>query len=184
MSTDRGVDEEDVVQIHNGILLGLKKEQNNAICSNMDGPRDYYNKWSQKDKDKYYEITNKWNLKKKKVQTDYKISKPNLRLPKGRGWTGRLGLAQTHSYILNGMVIGEIYPTLCDSLYEDRIRKRMDIYAYGWFTLLYTWYQPNIVSQLCFDENSFNGSIKRPLSHIIKLFTPYSSFPTSVTIML
>lgn len=69
--------------------------------------------------------------KKKKVQTDYKISKPNLRLPKGRGWTGRLGLAQTHSYILNGMVIGEIYPTLCDSLYEDRIRKRMDIYAYG-----------------------------------------------------
>ena len=29
-----------VVHIHNGILLSHEKEQNNAICSNMDGPRD------------------------------------------------------------------------------------------------------------------------------------------------
>ena len=26
--------------IHNGILLSHKKEENNAICSNMDGTRD------------------------------------------------------------------------------------------------------------------------------------------------
>ena len=26
--------------IHNGVLLSHKKEQNNAICSNMDGTRD------------------------------------------------------------------------------------------------------------------------------------------------
>ena len=26
----------------------------NAICSNMDGPRDYYTKWSQSDKDKHH----------------------------------------------------------------------------------------------------------------------------------
>ena len=26
--------------VYNGILLNHKKEQNNAICSNMDGPRD------------------------------------------------------------------------------------------------------------------------------------------------
>ena len=26
--------------IYNGILLSHKKEQNNAICSNVDGPRD------------------------------------------------------------------------------------------------------------------------------------------------
>ena len=32
---------EDVVDIHNGILLSRKKEWNNAICSNIDGPRDY-----------------------------------------------------------------------------------------------------------------------------------------------
>ena len=40
MSTDRGMDKEDVVQIYNGILLSHKKERNNAICSDMDGPRD------------------------------------------------------------------------------------------------------------------------------------------------
>ena len=32
--------EKDVVYIHNGILLSHKKEQNNAICNNMDGTRD------------------------------------------------------------------------------------------------------------------------------------------------
>ena len=30
--------------IYNGILLSHKKEQNHAICSNMDGPRDYHTK--------------------------------------------------------------------------------------------------------------------------------------------
>ena len=30
--------------IYNGILLGHINEQNNAICSNMDGPRDYHTK--------------------------------------------------------------------------------------------------------------------------------------------
>ena len=44
MYIDRGVDKEDVVHIYNGILLIHKKEQNNAIFSNMDGPRDYYTK--------------------------------------------------------------------------------------------------------------------------------------------
>ena len=41
MSTDRGIGKEDVVHVYNGILLSHEKEQNNAICSNMDGPRDY-----------------------------------------------------------------------------------------------------------------------------------------------
>ena len=44
MSTNRGMDKEDVVHIYNGILLSHKKHQNNAICSNMDGPRDYHTK--------------------------------------------------------------------------------------------------------------------------------------------
>ena len=29
------------------------KSLNNAICSNMDGSRDYCTKWSKSDKDKY-----------------------------------------------------------------------------------------------------------------------------------
>ena len=36
------VDKEDMVHIYNGILLSHKKEQNNAICGNMDGPKDYH----------------------------------------------------------------------------------------------------------------------------------------------
>ena len=39
--------------IHRGILPSHKKEWNNAICSNVDGPRDYQTKWSKSDKDKY-----------------------------------------------------------------------------------------------------------------------------------
>jgi len=43
-----------VVNIYNGILLSDKKERNNAICSNMDRPRDYHSKLSKSDKDKYH----------------------------------------------------------------------------------------------------------------------------------
>ena len=44
MSIDRGMAKEDVVHIENGVLLSHKKEQNNAICSNMDGLRNYHTK--------------------------------------------------------------------------------------------------------------------------------------------
>ena len=37
---EQGLDKDDVVHIHNGILLRIKREQNNAFCSNMDGPGD------------------------------------------------------------------------------------------------------------------------------------------------
>ena len=47
----------DVVYIHNGILLSHKKEWNIAICSNMDGPREYHTKWSKSEEDKYYMIS-------------------------------------------------------------------------------------------------------------------------------
>ena len=51
------MDKEDVAHIYNGILLSLKKECNNAICSNMDGLRDYHTKRSKSDKDKYHMIS-------------------------------------------------------------------------------------------------------------------------------
>ena len=47
------MDKEGVVHTYNGILLGHKK-WNNAICSNMDRPRDYHTEWSHKEKDKYH----------------------------------------------------------------------------------------------------------------------------------
>ena len=43
--------------IHNGILLRHKKEQYNAICSNMDGTRNSQTEWSKKEKEKYHMIS-------------------------------------------------------------------------------------------------------------------------------
>ena len=61
------MDKEDVVYTYNGILLGHKNEQNNAICSNMDGTRDDHAKWSKPDRERQisYDIAYMWNLKKK-----------------------------------------------------------------------------------------------------------------------
>ena len=42
------IKEEDVVYIHNGTLLGHKKEWSNAIHSHMDAIRDYYTKGSKR----------------------------------------------------------------------------------------------------------------------------------------
>ena len=43
----------------------IKKEWNNAICSNMDRPRDYHAKWSKSDRERQipYVVTYMWNLK-------------------------------------------------------------------------------------------------------------------------
>ena len=45
--------------IYDGILLNQRKEGNNAICSNMDGPRDYHIKLSKSDRERQisYDIT-------------------------------------------------------------------------------------------------------------------------------
>ena len=53
------MDKEDVAHIYNRILLSYKKEQNNVICSNMDGPRDCHTEWSKSDRERQisYDIT-------------------------------------------------------------------------------------------------------------------------------
>ena len=43
------MDKLNVVYTHNGILLGLQKEENSATCENMDGPRRQYPKWNKPD---------------------------------------------------------------------------------------------------------------------------------------
>ena len=64
MSTDRWMNEDEVVHIHNGILLSHKKEQDHAICSNIDGTGDSHTKWSksERERQKPYDITYTWNL--------------------------------------------------------------------------------------------------------------------------
>ena len=54
-----------MVYIYNGILLSHKKEQNNAICSNIQATGDYHTKWSKSEGERQrpYNITYMWNLK-------------------------------------------------------------------------------------------------------------------------
>ena len=42
----------------------IKKEQNDATCSNMDGTRDCHIEWNKSDKERQisYDITYMWNL--------------------------------------------------------------------------------------------------------------------------
>ena len=65
MSIDRWMEKEYVVHMYNDILLSHKKEWNNTICSNMDGPSDYNTKWRKADRERQipYDITYMWNLK-------------------------------------------------------------------------------------------------------------------------
>ena len=62
------IDKEDVVYI-----LSHKKEQNNAICSKMDGPRDCHTEWDKSDRERLisYDISYMWDVKKKWYQWSY-----------------------------------------------------------------------------------------------------------------
>ena len=71
-----------------GILLSHKKEWNNGIHSNMDGPRDYHTKQSQKEKNKHHMIS--WiYLQNRNRLTDIENK---LVVAKGEGGGGREGL--------------------------------------------------------------------------------------------
>ena len=62
------------IYIYNGILLSHKKEQNFAICINIDGLGKHYAKWNKSDRERQIlcDITYMWNLK---IQTnEYKRS--------------------------------------------------------------------------------------------------------------
>ena len=114
--TSRWMDKEDVVQFssvqslsrvrlfatpwitarqasYKGILLSHRKEWNNVICSNIDGPWDYYTKWSRSERERQtpYDITYMWNPKYDtgeftyKTETDSQTWKTKLWLLKGEG---------------------------------------------------------------------------------------------------
>ena len=103
VSTDRWVDKEDTVHRCNGILLSHKKEWDNAICSSMDGPRDYHTKWSTSEKEWHiphlcvdYKIWHKWTyLGNGNRLTDIKT---DLWLSRGGAGGDRLTPAEAKCY--------------------------------------------------------------------------------------
>ena len=80
--------------MYSGILLSHIKQQNDAICSNMDGPRDYhgprdYQGKSDRERQISYDITYLWSLKNdtnefiNETEIDSQTQITNLWLPKG-----------------------------------------------------------------------------------------------------
>ena len=69
------MDKVDLVHIYNGILLSHRKEQNNAICSNMDATRDDHTKQSKSERERQipYIIIYMCNLKYGTNEPIYKI---------------------------------------------------------------------------------------------------------------
>ena len=82
---------EDVLHIYNGILLSHKKEQNSAICSNIDATRASHTLKSVRERQIPYDITYVWNLKYGinehiyKIETDSQMWRTDLWLPRGWG---------------------------------------------------------------------------------------------------
>ena len=68
-----------MAHIHNWILA-IKKSEIFAICSNMDGPRDYHTKWSKSDRQRQIlYVTYMWNLKNDTNESMYKIETDSQR---------------------------------------------------------------------------------------------------------
>ena len=98
-----------MVHIHNGILLSHTKEQNNAICSNMDGTRDSHIK-SERERQIPYDIPYIWNLIYSRNEPFHRKETHGLGEQtcgcqgeeEGVGWTGHLGLIHANYCIWNG----------------------------------------------------------------------------------
>ena len=107
MSINRRTDKEDVVHMYNGILLSHKKEQNCAICRNVDGPRDCHTEWSKPKREKQisYNIAYMCNLEKwhrwtylqsRNRDTEVENKCMDTKGEGGVGWIGKWGLTYIH----------------------------------------------------------------------------------------
>ena len=122
-------------------ILGWHKDEgNNAMCSIMDGSRDYPTKWRKSDREREvsHGVTHLWNLQNKTRLTDMEDK------PKGEGGE-RAGRDQTGRYkslCLQAPTVEhrELYPIYCNKLLWRRTWKRIYMYIYlcSWVTLLYT----------------------------------------------
>ena len=56
--------------LHNGILLGCKKEENFIMFDSVDGPGEHYAKWNKPGRERQilYDFTHTWNLMNKAKQ--------------------------------------------------------------------------------------------------------------------
>ena len=164
MSFSRGVDKEDVVHMCSGILLGHEKECNNAICSNMGGPRNYCTKWGRSDKEKCSMISLicriqkmiQMNLFTKQKQT-HGLQKQTYGYQKGKAREKaklRVGIWYVHILHMEWMINGDLlYSTRNSPQYSvityvgKASEKEWIVYVNNWITLLYNRNYHSIVNQ-------------------------------------
>ena len=74
MPINGGMGKEDVVHVYNVILLSHNKEWDNAIYSNMDGPRDCHTEsnMSNRERQTSYDFIYMWNVKNGTNEPIYK----------------------------------------------------------------------------------------------------------------
>ena len=104
-SIDRWMDQ-DVVYAYDGMLLRHEK-WTDAICNNMNGPRDYDAQWGKSERQIPYDITCMWNLKQDTGELIYKQKRTHRYREQTwccwewvrEGWTRSLGLADANYYI-------------------------------------------------------------------------------------
>ena len=103
-----------VVHLHNGILCGHKKEGALTFCDSMDGPGDYYAKWSKPVRERPipYDLIYMWNLMKKnklmnKIETERHVHRTDWERSEGTGeggtgWKQLEGLVKEHTCTIHG----------------------------------------------------------------------------------
>jgi len=76
MSFNRGMDTENVVHLHNGILLSYQKQWLHEILRHIDGTRKYHLEWwkSVTKEHTWYVLTNKWILAQRLGITNKKFT--------------------------------------------------------------------------------------------------------------
>ena len=111
MSTDRWIAKEDVVHIYNGKLLSHKNNWNNYICSNMDRSKDHHTKWNKSERERQmpYDITyleskiqHNWTYlwnRNREIENRHRQHRLSRGRVLGKGWSGRLGLADRSFYV-------------------------------------------------------------------------------------
>ena len=90
------MDKEDMMYRYSGILVSHKKELNNAICSNIDGPSDQHTECNNSERKIPDGITCIWNLKYDinelvyKTETDSQTQRKDLWLLKKKQSGGEM----------------------------------------------------------------------------------------------
>ena len=167
-----------MVYIHSGTLLSHKKEQNIAICSNMNGTRASHTEWSKSGREIPYDNTYIWYLiystnepfprKENHGLGEYTCG--CLRGVEGAWGIGSLGLRDVNCCFWNGLTMRfccVALRTMSRYLQDSTTmgEKIMYTYMYNWVPMLYSGKKKENVIKTIFKK--FKNAWE-PLSYNIK----------------